>query len=278
VVVWLDLPPSVVGGFLDVMRWGVLVPFKLWMQWWENSTRPGPYDGLQALHRHKYWSRVWILQEFLLAKQLVILCGDRHFTPQQLEKGSKRLHAASNKGSTDPYRMPSQLTSLLEMRRKYEKHLSKGGLKVPLLDLLDSFKYAQSTDPRDQLYALRGLAADWDDMPLDYGLTVNELLHKAMNEVVRRCINRWNTNNRHLDVHEIKHELKVLRLKLGVSEDQEAYTDAEVDAWQDLLKCYQPCMEVYVNVGSNHPRLAFSGNECFGGGLFPRCKDCRNEC
>ncbi len=51
-----------------------------------------------------------------------------------------------------------------------------GPEKRPLLELLIRFRYVQTTNPRDKVYALRGLAIDGDRSPIpDYSQSVTQM-------------------------------------------------------------------------------------------------------
>ena len=41
------------------------------------NTRSLPIGGLKALFRRRYWTRLWVIQEIMQARRLLLLCGDR---------------------------------------------------------------------------------------------------------------------------------------------------------------------------------------------------------
>jgi hypothetical protein len=45
-----------------------------------NALNPVPYYRWDQLYSHEYWGRAWILQECILARELRVQCGSRHFS------------------------------------------------------------------------------------------------------------------------------------------------------------------------------------------------------
>lgn len=103
-----------------------------------------PAQELKRFLQRQYFSRVWVIQEVALAKELVAICGDTTFswlvltrTVQKLEDQLKALK----------FRIPPVVTS------------AKTGMKDPMsmLAVFDSGRGCKATDPRDKLFALSTL-------------------------------------------------------------------------------------------------------------------------
>ena len=122
------------------------------------------WASLSKLCCRSYWSRLWIIQEVLLASDLHIQCGSHSFKWENLSNVFHYL--AENSHSTvfcSPYGKHGIVTSVpfkLEMRRKEHRMAvlqDNCDDFIPLLDLVDLFKDAQCFDPRDKIFGLKSL-------------------------------------------------------------------------------------------------------------------------
>src|SRR6266536_1633585 len=115
------------------------------------------WQALSELCRREYWRRVWIVQEVILARRIIIHYGesearwlglenlingyDAIFTPVTVQKAAQQVKES----------IPAQLHSLRIM------HKLKG---CTLNKLLETTRDSLCTDPRDKVYALVGLAVE----------------------------------------------------------------------------------------------------------------------
>ncbi|CAK1360112.1 hypothetical protein CB0940_06213 [Cercospora beticola] len=117
-----------------------------------------PADGyeLQKMAESKYWTRLWIKQEVILAKDIWFLYGNcvAHWKELRLAKISRRDRLRQSRGlstNADTERPTSELmTSLLNSRALKSRH---DGLP----ELVRRFRDAECYDPRDRIYALLSL-------------------------------------------------------------------------------------------------------------------------
>ena len=134
-----------------------------------------------------YFERVWIQQEVKFAPHIEILCGDKFITWQQLSTTAfyvnvnKKMYAQGIR-HRDP---PSVL---------YSRDKSVGKRPETLLQYLIHTRNCKSTDPRDKINAVVGMAAEYAEAALqpNYFLTTVETFAK----VAQFCIIR----GRNLDV------------------------------------------------------------------------------
>jgi hypothetical protein len=153
------------------------------------------WNGLIALSCREYWSRVWIIQEVLCATKLRIQCGYDQVPWSTLT--DFRLKCAS-----------SSLSQSIKIR--YSEFLRSPAVKIDeqcgsrasghsLLTLLEASKSSRSSEPRDRVFALIGLAKDRfslesakNQLNIDYKKSTFELydqivrLHSA-NDRVHVC-------------------------------------------------------------------------------------------
>ncbi|KAL6707098.1 hypothetical protein ACN47E_004850 [Coniothyrium glycines] len=126
-----------------------------------------------VLHR-EYWSRIWVVQEFLLAAHVEIWCGPflvelprLHDLPILLQK---QLPRASQKGNV----FCSPGWRLVKDRQDFWRHHDLP--RRTLHELVGKYKHSKATDIRDKLYALFGLANVAAALRVDYSKTAVEIL------------------------------------------------------------------------------------------------------
>lgn len=134
-----------------------------------------------ALAKRSYFERVWVLQEFLLARQVTICCGYYRVHSDSLHRYVNALwndhlrgwilreksRKSAGEEQTDPLEAvfaDRDLAALLLLRELLDERLrvSMGELKLSftvVLRLCDTRRYS---DPRDTVYALLPLI-DWGD-------------------------------------------------------------------------------------------------------------------
>ncbi|KAH8708576.1 heterokaryon incompatibility protein-domain-containing protein [Phaeosphaeriaceae sp. PMI808] len=124
-------------------------------------------EALSELLNKPYWRRVWVVQEFVLAKSVDIWCGGFRASAKALED------VWYGKGVTLPYQVKQSAgMHLFVFRRKHRNTakvkrdtLGRRNSKtfrstVPLRELLDIFEGARSSETYDKIYGFLGIAAD----------------------------------------------------------------------------------------------------------------------
>ena len=153
-------------------------------------------DGYKYLSHHRYWSRIWIVQEVLLASRIVIWCGFFTFPPELFKSVSHSLpfHGARFDGRGRPARIhgyqsrfssPAEITISHRLRQvllpakdtlaqgtnvgtleEMKKNLRKASTVVetyqslvpdPIYQIVRKFSRLDCSDPRDKLYGFLDL-------------------------------------------------------------------------------------------------------------------------
>jgi len=130
--------------------------------------------AILRLCEKEYWRRIWIVQEVLLAKEVKILCGGRCVQWIKLQKLLVDLQAISDRGrSLHVVGVPAVLDSpaAVIIRAKAQWN----GDPQPLTLLLEQYHRQHSTDVRDKVYALHGLASDSGAISINYRIDPKEL-------------------------------------------------------------------------------------------------------
>jgi Heterokaryon incompatibility protein (HET) len=127
------------------------------------------WRGLDAWARRPAWARIWILQEFVLGRELLLMCGTKSVEWPILEEAQKRwihdicqqaehkiFEGGNNRELWDEiaYCAWSRLRDWCALRKSVRHHETK----KDLFDVLVSFETLNATDSRDMIYGLLGVS------------------------------------------------------------------------------------------------------------------------
>ncbi|KAF4451407.1 HET-domain-containing protein [Fusarium austroafricanum] len=144
---------------------------------WYSDFDDSPLRALHDLCHRAYWTRIWILQEVILAKKIHIYSGTRQVQGQILEAHLFALgrmrglvvdeYSDDESDESDIVNdiCGSQCHTILKNRPSQIQH------KRPLKELLQKYWQNGCQNPRDKVYGLLSLANDdWiNDLPIRYG-------------------------------------------------------------------------------------------------------------
>lgn len=121
------------------------------------------YQGICDLFGQPYWSRIWVIQEVLLAKKANVILGD----------ASISLHEFTNNFMK---KLPESIESVLPLWI-YSLGGSRFGDVGAFTNLLDKTSACQASDERDLVFALFGLVqgANLEGLVADYSKTMTEI-------------------------------------------------------------------------------------------------------
>lgn len=112
-----------------------------------------------------YWSRIWIIQEVVLANKLTILCGPRSLESTTIQPWNLEFDV-----------MVSCMMSVLDLRREQKT--------ITLHRLLTSSYDHQASEPKDYVFGLLGLATKQDgtipDYVVDYSQSKEEIFDSVL--------------------------------------------------------------------------------------------------
>jgi hypothetical protein len=138
-------------------------------------------EALVAFVNRPYFSRMWIVQEIILARQIIIYCGVRSVLWSKLSillDCIKDPELYDNISSGTASRIDESLAmDLHQNRRKWQEGTTN------LEELLSSYMQSMCRDPRDKVYSLLGIAADCQsgELKADY----NKSLETVYQDVIR---------------------------------------------------------------------------------------------
>jgi hypothetical protein len=162
----------------------------------ERESLPGfqnpQWKALDALLARPWFTRVWVLQEVILSKDAVLICGQRSICWEDFSLATDCLYKLLL--PIAPVRM-----TLMPMWIKRHRGQLKRNDPPGLLEMLFTSASLNCTDQRDIVYGLLGIVAH--DVPtsllIDYGLSLEEifkntaisLLHEKKNLAVLAAVN-----------------------------------------------------------------------------------------
>lgn len=135
-------------------------------RWWQMP----PSDmrrAIQDLAQREYWTRMWIVQEFILPRRVILLVGHIKMTWKWLRWAL----------TWDTLR----LLPLIEEKSRWGLREAKD---LTLAALLHDFGAGLCSDPRDRVYALLSLVQAPDHvrrrLPADYAITAQQLYCRVL--------------------------------------------------------------------------------------------------
>ncbi|PON21925.1 hypothetical protein TGAM01_v209181 [Trichoderma gamsii] len=153
-------------------------------------------DALDTIYQRSYWTRLWIIQELLLARSIVFFCGPKLTTWsvfRRLPRSVKGIFYEGGLtggdiklGSTPRGRHARSLLSALERRSSKEDQTEQ-----QLYKLVVDFGKAQCLDNRDRVFGLLGLAGQNSterqslDVLADYSAEPCELFVRLLSNMPR---------------------------------------------------------------------------------------------
>ena len=177
---------------------------------------------LEQLLLRPYWSRTWVIQEAVLAKELWLLYGSEiapwsefvdavnsiyrvdsenlypHLKTQKTVEGSLgQLAHCGDERETEAYRR-------FLLFKDARESLVDG--KSDLLSLAALFQHTNCLDPRDKLYGLRGIASDGENLEINYSKSIAQVFSDGLS-LATPTVNRLGSYGLGLPNSKIDHAL-----------------------------------------------------------------------
>jgi Heterokaryon incompatibility protein (HET) len=159
------------------------------------SLRDSTWRDIDLLLSRSWFRRSWIVQELILASNVIINCGRWTLSWNDLFEGLKicrgKLQSEAHSGS-DQVPVISHADPAFALGRTRESrikfHDAIFGRRYNLLELLDLFSYTEATQDRDKTFALLGLATDCtgEAFDPDYESTMEDVIRRYASEFVRK--------------------------------------------------------------------------------------------
>lgn len=122
---------------------------------------------VEKLFKVTYWTRRWVIQEFALAQNLIIVCGDDQINWQEL---TDRVDATVIKNDI----------LALQTLEAFKEVRSLSRRDIPLLKLMKRFVTARCSVLQDRAYALRSIASNGHRLVPDYSESMGDLYFRLL--------------------------------------------------------------------------------------------------
>jgi hypothetical protein len=115
--------------------------------------------AISAFFNRQYWTRMWVVQEVLLAKEIQIICGDQLLPWGHLYSWYQTIRSVKVGGSVHICELSLELVHspsavLLDQRACYRK---SPGPEYSLDQLIEIYHLQKCSNPRDKVFGLLGL-------------------------------------------------------------------------------------------------------------------------
>ncbi|KAE8376750.1 heterokaryon incompatibility protein-domain-containing protein [Aspergillus bertholletiae] len=137
----------------------------------------------------QWWKRVWVIQEVVTPRRIMILYGSMIAPWETFVKAADRLH--DNPQMEIPSFATDDTKILAEFSRRIRSIESirnrwQSAEQITLLQLLRQFSGREATDPRDKVYALLGLAKDKPSVEPNYAAQELDVFVDTALDIVSR--------------------------------------------------------------------------------------------
>jgi hypothetical protein len=139
------------------------------------------WKALGILLLRRWFTRVWVLQEVVMGREAVVLCGSHTIpwlrfayvvcTIVDLGIGQEVHNAGRGGRGAMSVFLINKIINLQEVLRS--------GQKYGLLDAIGLTRTLESTDPRDKIYGVLAFVREEDWLVPDYQISANELLRRV---------------------------------------------------------------------------------------------------
>jgi len=168
-------------------------------------------EAIFKLYTRDYWSRIWVVQEIFLARDITVYWGSKSVSWQRLKYFNQVL--------VQGFREQRYLETLTLLRTKATKLIIErdayrlGAKYTSLTELLVSFDNYEATNTLDVVYGVCGLAETPLGFTIDYKISPEDLLVKLIHCTCAAM--------RHQDVRVLRDFARVMSAALKVEWSQE---------------------------------------------------------
>ncbi|KPI36923.1 uncharacterized protein AB675_6012 [Cyphellophora attinorum] len=125
--------------------------------------------AFETLFNREYWSRVWIIQECALNRELFLICDSLSLDWGQIQRAGNCYPLDRDPTSTE-YQYFQRFNNIRDVRDDVQK-----GKLPSLVGLVLQFEHSRCGDPLDKVYGIRALARDGHSIPIDYKRSLYDL-------------------------------------------------------------------------------------------------------
>jgi hypothetical protein len=145
------------------------------------------WEAVEQLCESEYWKRLWIIQEVVLARKVLVMWGAAVLPFTAFNTVCDRITLLKDPRNWN-YRfileLPDNTLPAKLFQRRGEARMSDG--TAPLLDLMAIFLHAACKDEKNKVFGLLSLSNSCcrDSMPVEYSRSAYDLYNKAFSHHV----------------------------------------------------------------------------------------------
>lgn len=142
------------------------------------------FNNFAVFMKRPWFRRIWVVQELAVARQVIVVCGERERTWDVFERYEVRLRAGGLptiwQGDIELLDASNCLLNMHRIRRK-RTETSEDKRQPSLLEIMNATADYHYTDPHDRVYTLIGLAPPSEQaaVVVDYNLPL-EVVYSAL--------------------------------------------------------------------------------------------------
>jgi hypothetical protein len=206
-------------------------------------------NAISSWATRSYWTRVWVVQEAILAQQLVMRCGHSHISRSDLRDIFSLLYCSELKIVALTSGITEKLQEFWAMRISSVVCLLIDGLRwsdLPLHIWIQRCTSSECTEPRDHVFGLLGIGKDTHQFSdtaefrpvLDYSMNMVELYQATLRiKWVYQHDNGVIISKDHSQLMNFQFEAN-LRLKLGLRVEDTKTVNDEIEALYENVTCW----------------------------------------
>jgi hypothetical protein len=146
-----------------------------------------------------YWTRIWIVQEVMLAREITVLCGDHEVCWSRLQQLINDLQMVQDRGRA--MHTPGVSAILESQAAVIIRAKSNWDGAQDLVALLELYRYQQASDIRDKVYGVHGLVHGSQAMAIDYHIGPEALLTKVIGHICSLKISETYTKRSQKEIY-----------------------------------------------------------------------------
>ncbi|KAH6880015.1 hypothetical protein B0T10DRAFT_145765 [Thelonectria olida] len=150
------------------------------------------WGTINKLLERKWFRRVWVTQELVLAQEAIVVCGAHQIPWDKFHAAIKLcFDLVEREGFSFLLPRQSKVAAVLhlgEFRLSYRSDRKNQDLapRDELLTLLERFQLAEATRQRDKLFALLSLAKDGKEYTPNYKIPLRQIVYEFAGVLVKR--------------------------------------------------------------------------------------------
>ncbi|KAJ9658576.1 hypothetical protein H2198_003594 [Neophaeococcomyces mojaviensis] len=145
---------------------------------YQRRERQAVWKSVYVLKDLRYWMRVWIVQEVLKPRLILLLYGKHEMHWKVLQTFFSRVH------ETDPCPapLPEELFSsrIARFVQSRDVPIQNGHSLGTMWDVLMTYGTSLCSEKRDHVFALLSLGAGGDQLKVDYGISMPDLFMETL--------------------------------------------------------------------------------------------------